>query len=304
MSDYLLCGWRVRSELPLPELLPWTGDERAPEIHIREGAIPETLPDLVHSTPLLQIAADGTCRFALRRVGAYLVRRGCEVLVQPVVDKNAPELRTFLFGTVFGLLCYQRGLLPLHASCVRIGEEAVAFAGASGVGKSTLAAAFLKRGHDILADDITVVDVDRPGGPVVLPAFPRLKLWQDAMAVFDIDQSGVVPVRSELKKYAVPVEARFQATPLPLVAVYHLNTVRDPRHAEIRRLRGMEAVTSLHGDIYRMAKLAHMGERSATLATAIRLAAVLRGNWRLSRCHDHAAMDEIIADILTRQGAA
>lgn len=303
MSDRLLCGWRVRSDLPLPEMPPWTGDHREPDIHIRLADVPEAVPDAVHATPLLQIGADGTCRFALRGVGAYLVRAGCEVLVQPAGDPAAPEVRTFLFGTVFGLLVHQRGLLPLHASCVRIGDVAVAFAGPSGVGKSTLAAAFLQRGYDILADDVTVVDVGRPGGPVVLPAFPRLKLWQDAMTAFGIDTAGLETVRPALRKFALPVAERFHAAPLPMAAVYHLETVRDPRHAERRRLRGLEAVTTLHGNVYRMHKLARIGDPSATLATAVRLAAALPGNWRLARYHDHAGMNAVVADILARQEA-
>lgn len=301
MNDRLLCGWRVCSDLALPELLPWTGDDRAPDIHIRLTEIPDRLAEPMFSGPLVQIAADGTCRFALDRVGAYLLRGGSEVLIQPAADVAESTIRTFLFGTVFGLLVYQRGMLPLHASCVRIGNVAVAFAGSSGVGKSTMAAAFLQRGYHILADDITVVDVNRPGGPVVLPAFPRLKLWLDTMTAFDIDTADVETVRPELRKFVLPVEDRFHAAPLPLAAVYHLETVRDPRHAERRRLRGLEAVTTLHGNVYRTHKLAHIGDPSATLATAMRLAAALVGNWRLARCHGHAGMDALIAEIVARQ---
>ena len=303
MSDYRLCGWRVRSDLALPDLLPWHGDDRAPDIHIRLTEVPAALTDPVHAGPLLQIARDGTCRFALPRVGAYLVRQGREILVQPADDPEATAVRTFLFGTVFGLLCHQRGTLPLHASCVRIGGVAVAFAGRSGVGKSTLAAAFLRRGYDILADDVTVVDIDQPGGPVVLPAFPRLKLWQDAMTAFDFESTGLEAARPDPPKFVLPVESHFQAEPLPLATVYHLATVLDPRHAALERLRGLAAVTPLHQAVYRMSMLARIGETSATLAAAVRLAAGLRANWRLVRCHDHAAMDAVVTDILARQEA-
>ena len=35
-ADYVLCGWRVRSALPLPEVAPWRGDDRPPDVTILE----------------------------------------------------------------------------------------------------------------------------------------------------------------------------------------------------------------------------------------------------------------------------
>src|SRR5262245_16919533 len=39
-GDYALCGWRVRSAVELPEVMPWMGDDRAPDLVIRLGAAP------------------------------------------------------------------------------------------------------------------------------------------------------------------------------------------------------------------------------------------------------------------------
>jgi hypothetical protein len=33
-TDYFLCGLRVRAAVPLPDLLPWTGDDRMPDVTI------------------------------------------------------------------------------------------------------------------------------------------------------------------------------------------------------------------------------------------------------------------------------
>ena len=45
----------------------------------------------------------------------------------------------------------------LHGSSVRVGDLAAVFLGESGAGKSTLAAAMHLRGHELLADEITVL---------------------------------------------------------------------------------------------------------------------------------------------------
>ncbi|AVM73185.1 hypothetical protein [Magnetospirillum gryphiswaldense] len=303
-TDRLLCGWRVRSDLPLPDLLSWNGDDRDPDLHIRFANVPETLADAVPAGPLLQIAKDGTCRFALPRVAAYLVRQGREILVQPAPGATDTAVRTFLFGTVFGLLAHQRGLVPLHASSVRIGDTAVAFTGRSGTGKSTLAAAFLHHGYEVLADDVTVVDVTRPGCPMVLPAFPRLKLWQDALAALEIDTARLEAVRPELQKFALPIEQGFHSAPLPLAAVYHLETVLDPRHAALERLRGLKAVMALQGHVYRMTMLSRISAPIAVHVAATQLATRLGAHWRLARCHDHGDTEAIIAGIVARQAAS
>lgn len=301
MADYLLCGWRLRSDVDLPELLPWTGDDRTPDVRLRLDVVPDRLDGAVDAGPLLQIGTGDVCRFGLRRVGAYLLRQGREIVVQPAAGGDAASLRAFLFGTVFGILAHQRGLLPLHASCIRVGDAAVAFAGRSGTGKSTLAATFLRRGHAVLADDVTVVDPAHPQGPHVLPAFPRLKLWQDAVTALAWDTGQLQPVRPELRKYLLPVgTAAFCAEPLPLSAVIRLETVNDPRHAGLEQLRGLAAVSCLQAEVYRLGLLSRMGDQALLQGRALRLAAALRGLYRLARGHDHADRETLATDILAR----
>ena len=60
-TDYLLCGWCVRSELPLPELLPWPGDEMpVADITITETGVPATLANPVTHGESLVVGADGS----------------------------------------------------------------------------------------------------------------------------------------------------------------------------------------------------------------------------------------------------
>ena len=285
-TDYQLCNWRVESTLALPDLLPWTSGAQAPDLVIDIGAVPERLPDLVVERPFFQASADGHCRYAVPGVASYLVDpKGQRVVIAPEMAISAPDIRVFLLGTVFGILCYRRGLIPLHASCVRIGEGAVAFSGQSGIGKSTLAATFMRRGHDVLADDITVIDVHAPGGPCVLPAFPRLKLWQNALDRLSLSKDGLENSRSDLAKYHLPVAA-FHAAPLRLHAIFQLDPDDSRGNPPLRQLRGPEAVARVGRDLYRRAMMARLGLSKETLAATLRLAAIPCGCWRLS--HDHA----------------
>ena len=267
-ADRWLCGWRVHSELPLPELISWHGDDRNPDITIHVGAIPAVLPNLVFSGPLLQIARDGDCRFRIAGVAAFLVRCGSQITVQPEMDHNAPDIRVFLLGTVFGILCHQRGLLPLHASCARMGDGAIAFCGPSGMGKSTLAAALSRNGRALLADDITVLDLSRPGHPMVLPAFPRIKIWRDVLDALAIQPAGFERTRPDLQKYHLPVAGAFTAQALPLTRIHVLRDAPDAARERIEEISGVSAIRHIFANIYRSKAAKHICGEQALLNAA------------------------------------
>lgn len=301
-EDRWLCGWRVASGLPLPELLPWTGEERAPDLTIRLGPVPERLADPRVELPRLQVAADGACRIAVPGVAAYLVAPdGTGVTIAPAPEATVADIRLFLLGTVFAALCYRRGLVPLHASCVRVGDRAVALAGASGIGKSTLAAALLRRGHAVLTDDVTVVDTTRPGGPLVLPTFPRLRLWRDAMARLDFPTEGAERSRAA-EKFHQPLRGDFCARPLPLAAVFHLEPAVGGDSRAPRRLTGAEGLARLGRDLYRARLPRHLGVAERTVATAAALGALPGGLWVLAHGHDAGGLDRSVAAVLERAG--
>lgn len=303
-DDRSLCGWRVASALPLPDLLPWTGDGRPPDLIIDVGAVPERLNDLVINQPLLQVAADGACRFDMPGVAVYLIDPGGgRVVVDPALPPEAPDIRVFLLGTVFGVLCYRRGLLPLHASCVRIGNGAVALAGPSGMGKSTLAAALLRRGHAVLADDVTVIDAAAPGGPRVLPTFPRLKLWRDAMNRLNYRTEGLERSRPELDKFHMPVVDEFCAQPLPLSAVFHLDSDVSAVRGAPQRLTGPEAVARVGRNLYRNGLMLRLGHSSRVLPATVAVAGVASGTWSVAHSHEPGGLERSVTGILERMWA-
>jgi hypothetical protein len=110
----------------------------------------------------------------------YYVRNGNEVRLE--IEPSAPiaNISTYLLGSVFGVLCHQNGMLPLHASAIECGGVVSAFLGESGAGKSTLAACLQRRGHRVVSDDICLLQSDS-GAMRVIPVAGWLKLWNESL---------------------------------------------------------------------------------------------------------------------------
>ena len=199
---YVAYGLRIGSEIAVP--LPPASPEGEPDVRIRNGAVPETLA--VSRTECRNWeAAPGLFLLQVKGVARYLVREGREIVVEGTRDAD-PAVVPFLLGSVFAACLQQRGVLTLHASAMATSDGAVLFAGHSGAGKSTLIAALVERGYVMLSDDVTGVIADGRDSPLALPAFPRLRLWRDAVEALGWERRTQSPVREGMEKYLVPVE--------------------------------------------------------------------------------------------------
>jgi hypothetical protein len=278
-QDYLLCGWRVRSTLALPELPAWTGLERPVDITIAEGAVPERLDNPISPGRLSMVDAEGTILLTIPGLVRFLVRGGRSVRVEILHHEATQGWRLFLLGTVLGQLCHQRGLFPLHAATLRIGDRTVALAGHSGAGKSTLALALTRRGHRLLSDDVTVLETapDRSGW--VLPAFPRLKLWFDSCHAFGIDPEPLPRVRDALDKVDCSAHLHFDPAPGPLDGIVILD---EGEALALAPLPPARAVTAILGYVTRPGFARRLGrepelfKQAALLGSRIRVARLTR----------------------------
>jgi hypothetical protein len=119
------------------------------------------------------------------------------------------------------VLLRQRGYLVLHASAVACRHRAAVFLGASGWGKSTLAAALHQRGFPFIADDVVAIDTGK-AVPVVLPGVPQVKLWPDAVAALHEDTAALPRVHPQFEKRVRPLSAPIVTEPAPLGRLYVL----------------------------------------------------------------------------------
>ena len=300
-SDRWLCGWRVASDLPLPELLPWRGDDRAPDLTIRTGPVPARLDDLQFDGPLLQVAADGTCRYEISAVAAFVIRGGRDIVVQARDDASSSGVNTFLLGTVLAIVCHQRGVVPVHASCIEIDGQAVAFAGPVGTGKSTMAAVARRAGLRVVSDDVTVL---APVGSRVdvLPTFPRLRLWRDTRAALCAEDDLFEPGRTGIARESLALGTAFRSEPLPLSAVVHLTHVSDVRFCELRELHGVEAMARLHDQVHTSVYPLRRGQGRSMFATVFGLIPGIDRHFTLAQYPSLTTLDDALEAVRARLG--
>jgi hypothetical protein len=227
------------TELLLPELPAAPPEAGERPVHIRLGKAPAAL-----SAPLATAQAyeanDTEFLLRLPGVAAYYVRDGVEILVDR--EPGAPELdvRSYLMGSLFAVLCHQRGLLPLHASAIATPQGAVAFLGSSGAGKSSIAAFLSQRGHRILADDICLIDPAAPRDQRVLPVAPWLKLWSATLDAMGESSSGLPRVFSDDEKYRYGLQQH--EAPTRLAELILLERAEDQTETSFERLAPVHAL--------------------------------------------------------------
>ena len=256
MFSYTAYGLAIRSALPLPELV--AGEAGASvDVVVRLGSLGRRPPEIDNREGCFHATSEEAYLF-WRGIGTFMVRGGHEIVVEPAPGVEERVLRLFVLGSALGVLLHQRGLLVLHASVVGVSGGAVAFLGGSGWGKSTTAAAMHMRGHGILTDDVAALDVDGMGNPIVLPAFPRLKLCVEAAASlgFDLETLTMFDPEDERREYRVT--HGFLQAPLPLKRIYVLD---EGMRQEIEPLRPQEAFVELVRHSY---AVGHLGAVGAT----------------------------------------
>ncbi len=292
-GDYRLCDWRVRSTLPLPEVTPWTGETaRPPDIVIAEAELPDCLDGPGLPSRALMVGRDGTVLLHIPGLVRLLVRAGREILVHRLGGDAERSWRLFALGPGLDILCHQRAILPLHAAGLRRAGKAVAIAGRRGSGKSTLALTLAQRGYDPVSDDSTAVTAD--GKAMVLPAYPRLKLWRPALVAAGVDIEGLDRLRDGLEKYGWRPAAGFDPAPAPLGAVVILDEAPEP---SLIRLSPEAARPALHAQICRQRIATLMGCRDRVAARVAALADTvpvyrLRRPKRFDRMAETAALIE------------
>lgn len=237
--QYVAYGIRVGSYLPLAPLVVAEGYGE-PNLRVRRGALDDR-PFEVRDGFQTHVAPDEIW-IRHSRVGTFLARQGREIVVDPLPDVEERVVRSYIVKAALAAVLLQRGKLILHASGAAIGGAAVAFVGASGMGKSTTSAALHARGHPVIADDLLGVDVRGADTPMALPGFPQVLLLPESASALGRDPSSLPRVSSVSDKFTLDAPQGFSLEPVPLRRIYAL---ADADRDAVERLGGREAVATL-----------------------------------------------------------
>ncbi len=273
---YVAFGLRLRSDLPIPGLVAQP-ETAAIDLEVcwEAGAgwwrrlleMPQELwhigfPDKKGGEPgykAWQVAGGQYVRLRYRDGCQFVMdREYTRLWVSGPKGANPEYLATYLLGPVLGRLLRLRGTPCLHGSAVAAGDQALAFLGFPGAGKSTTAAAFACLGFPVLTDDITVL-FEREDAFLVLPGDPNVCLWPQSVDYLYGSPTALPPVIAhnvldpEWNKRWLNLtgpDYRFQSGPLPLGAIYILGKRQDDAGPRVEELPSRLSLLLLIANTY------------------------------------------------------
>jgi hypothetical protein len=201
--------------VPLPELAAaWSADGGAPLL--RSQARPRRSGFAVEAHPKsgYLVRSGG--------FGAYLISRdGRRILLAPGPVESWRWQR-LLTAQALPVAALVQGLELFHASAVQIGGRVVAFAGASGTGKTTVAARLLLAGATFVADDVLALERERDA-VIAHPGPALMNLRHTTPALFSHSEREQLGVELGRDQGGARVLVRRKAQARPLRALYLLD---------------------------------------------------------------------------------
>lgn len=279
MPDYTAYGLTIRSDYQLPPLraVSTHPDINGIDVIVKRGKVsPTGLPKPNVSTSYYQ-AAPNELWLNIEGVARFHVSGDGWVIVDADEVADEQTIRLFLLGSCLGAILHLRNQLVIHGNAIRFGDSCVVFAGDSGHGKSTLAAALHQHGYEVLADDLAVIDERYH----VHSGYPQIKLWEDSAEKLGIEVSTLKKILYQESKYAYPLNDGFCEIALPLRDIYLLE-IHDQPGFVFEALKGFEKFIPLKDNTYRIEYLEGFGlkqshlKRCSELANRTRVTRILR----------------------------
>ncbi len=242
---YKAFGVRIQSEIRIPQFIEM--EDGQPDISIKFGNVKNLLPPNCGDEYVIG-TNKGEIFFYFDQIGWFLIQNGNEIIVESYPGVEVQLVRLPLIGIAFASVLQQRGMLILHASAVCINNEAVAFLGWKGAGKSTTSAMFYKRGHAMISDDIVAIETTENSKPLIIPGFPNFKLMPETAAfVFGDDPDNLSRICTGAEKRYRSSYDNFLQEKVPVRAIYVLE---DGDQLEAVLFKPQEAIATLIANTY------------------------------------------------------
>jgi hypothetical protein len=242
--SYRLYGVSISSDLPLPLPEPrgWIEPELC-KLEIRLATEPisnilgpaATIQRSPFSAFYFSQMPDGSSYVRWDDVGEVLISKNGELITcRPFPQTESESFHVYLLGQALSFALVNKGFEPVHASAVAVGDQAIAFLGDCGLGKSTLAAAFLQAGHRLLADDLLILQTTARG-IVAFPGPARIKLFSKVARKFLADASSGVPLNPKTHKQIIPLNnSQVCSEAMPLGTIYVLASPSKAHDSGVR----------------------------------------------------------------------
>ena len=215
------------------ELVPAASIESAWSAREGRTLVERTFPD---GRLMMRIEAHQELGYRIwaPRYGRHLVSADGR-RISSALPRLAPwRWQRLFFAQVLPLASALQGLELFHASAVSLRDRVIAFAGGSGVGKTSLAAHLVARGATLATDDVLALE-PASGGVLAHPGAARASIDEhelQAMAPEGREALGKEVGRSDKIHLALPVLDR----PQPFSLLYFPRRTSTPGEVRITRL--------------------------------------------------------------------
>jgi hypothetical protein len=245
---YTLCGWHTISDILLTGLPTSVRDSETVDVHIQVGSGHSPIAKYADRVVFKHLAEYSL--IGIQDVADFKVSNGQQIRIWPAAGADLKDIEIFLFGAVWGALCHQRGILPLHASAIVTQRGITAFAGHCGAGKSTTAALASELRYPLLTDDVLPVNFSQELVAGAWPFLRRLKLRNDSIIELKLQPTESVSALLDKEKYFVLPKHAAPDKWSRLERLYVLEIDSTISSISIDRITGAEAVGALVEQTY------------------------------------------------------
>jgi len=251
MNSYQFFDYRLDSTLEFPELKPFQmGSVASPPLI--------TLTSVEHRAEAFEVRhrwedSDMHCSLSQDRyrldfpevLDARIDVSSARIEYQVMHEAQEATVRHLILDQVIPRLLSHRGELVLHGSCVTKEGMTIAFIGASGAGKSSMAASFSEEGWKVLSDDCLLIRQDMTGSILVLGSYPGLRLHKSSARAILLSGSRPVMASGVADKHRYDTEPAYGGRALSLLVA-----LDAPGTLGSSPLQGADALRTLLGESY------------------------------------------------------
>ena len=250
-----LYGLAIRSAGPLHQHRPVPADVEV-DHHIELGYPITASAEVPDGRVLLPLPTHEQLYVAVADADGYLLRffDTCDIrldraltraTIAPVEGTDPTIVSVLAGGTLLAFVLAMRGEPVLHGSAVQLGEQALAFVGASGMGKSTMATLQAADGAGLITDDLLRLDLSRtpPGCALGATELRLRKAAGELAGRFELSPGR--RTTGDDREALAPLGATTEGLPLAAIVVPFPDKSPDKREPEVQRLDQMAAFLML-----------------------------------------------------------